>query len=140
MFEDLASCLDATPPKLMEARVEDGCQFVKIAAEDMLATLLTYYPNLDVEVIRHGPIWSKKHFAEACVVDVVDFITENLDPEIGIAFPDSPSGRQIMPTGDDLDRAAKTGVRWMGIPWSGAPGGASGSGSKHGGDSPPPTS
>ena len=93
-----------------------------------------------MEVIRHGPIWSKKHFAEACVVDVVDFIAENFDPEIGIAFPDSPSGRQIMPTGDDLDRAGKTGKRWMGVPWSGAPGGGSESGSKHGGGPPPPSS
>jgi hypothetical protein len=99
-----------------------------------------------MEVIRHGPIWSKKPFAEASVVDVADFIAENFDPEVGIVYPDSPSGRQIMPTGEDLKIAARTGMRWTGAPWSGAPGGGngsgtdggSGSGSKHGGDLPPP--
>ena len=57
-FEDLASCLDAAPPKLMEARADDSRQFARITTEDVLSTLLTYYPDLDVEVIRHGPVWS----------------------------------------------------------------------------------
>jgi hypothetical protein len=147
-FEDLASCLNAAPPKLMEARVDDSRQFTRITTEDVLSTLLIYYPDLDMEVIRHGPIWSKKPFAEASVVDVADFIAENFDPEVGIIYPDSPSGRQIMPTGEDLEIAAWTGMRWTGAPWSGAPGGGngsgtdggSGSGSKHGGDPPPPAS
>ena len=139
-FEDLASYLDAAPPKLMEARADDSRQFARITAEDVLSTLLTYYPDLDVEVIHHGPVWSKKSFAEACVVDVADFIGENFDPEVGIVFPDSPSGRQVMPTGDDLEIAAQTGERWTGVPWSGAPGGENGSGPAEGGDPPPPAS
>jgi hypothetical protein len=103
-FEDIAKCLHDAGPLLEEVRKDDGRQFAQMIAEDVLSALVSHYPDLDVDVIRQGPVWGRKALAEQEVQSAVEFIAAHFDPYAGVKFPGEPESIDV---GEDEDM--KTG-------------------------------